>query len=129
MGASVIHTDEYVTAGDASLPYPERLTYSRILSAVNSAVASSPVTIVEGICLREVLRRSTVAANVFVYVKSVAANGLWDDGFHLEDFQTEGAMPVNLEEPHWSDFTYHAAVRPHERADIMFHRLEAQDEA
>ncbi|MFZ5877073.1 MAG: hypothetical protein ACOYXU_11775 [Nitrospirota bacterium] len=123
--ASVVHTDQYVTGEDASLSYPDRLDYSRIRSAANRATADSPVTIIEGICLREVLRRSNISARVFVYVKRLAGNGLWHDGFHLEDFESGSTMAANLKEPHRSDFIYHSGDRPHEHADIVFHRVEA----
>lgn len=92
------------------------------------ATADSSVLIIDGICLREVLRRLNLTVSLFVYVKRLAENGLWHDGFYLEDFETVGTIVENREEPHRSDFTYHSAERPHEHADIIFHRVEAYDE-
>ncbi|MGZ5164027.1 MAG: hypothetical protein ACXWIT_26655 [Burkholderiales bacterium] len=129
LGAFVAHTDDYVTGEDESLPYPDRLDYGRIQSVVAGAIAGSAMVIVEGICLREALRRSGVSAGLLVYVKRLAENGLWHDGFHLEDYETEAAIVENREEPHRSDFTYHSAERPHEQANIVFHRVEVYDEA
>lgn len=34
MGAPVVHTDQYVTGENESLPYAERLDYNRIRSAI-----------------------------------------------------------------------------------------------
>jgi len=123
--ASVVHIDEYVIGENESLPYPDRLDYNRILAAVESAHSASRVLVIDGICLRESLRRLRVSANYFVYVKRIAQNGLWHDGFHLEDFETKSVIKENREEPHVSDFSYHSAVRPHEMADVVFHRVEA----
>lgn len=129
VGASVVHLDQYVTGEDESLPYSDRLDYSRIQTAIDRAAADSSLLIIEGICLREVLRRSKTSVDLFVYVKRLSENALWHDGFHLEDFETEGAIVENFDEPHRSDFTYHAAERPHEHAHIVFLRVEACDEA
>ena len=129
LSAVAIHTDEYVCGTDGALPYPERLTYANIIWALNSASASDSLIIVEGICLREVLRRSGVKANFFIYVKSIARNGLWHDGLHLEDFENEAETDAFRQEPRRSDWAYHAKARPHERADIMFHRVEVDIKA
>lgn len=122
--AVVIHTDDYVIAGDESLPYPERLDYGRITTAITLARTRESVIVVEGICLRVVLDRLSLSADLIVYVKRVASNGLWHDGFHLEEFEAGNAIEEDHEEPHQSDFSYHAKARPHERADLFFERIE-----
>ena len=122
----VVHTDKYVTDGQVALPYPDRLDYRGILSALNDATSRTSLTIVEGICLRETLSRASISANLFVYLKFLAQNGLWHDGLSLEDFENRSSP---LDEPHFSDFTYHVKQRPHECADIVFERIENFGEA
>jgi hypothetical protein len=128
VSAVVVHTDEYVTEGDVSLPYRDRVDHIAISSALSGIALRSSLAIVEGICLREVLHRLNIAASAYVYVKVLATNGLWHDGLNLEDFEREAAS-TRLDEPHRSDFIYHAKWRPHERADIVFERIEQFDEA
>lgn len=125
--AGVIHTDEYVAPGDESLPYPDRLDYGRLATAIVNARSTNSLLVVEGICLREVLQRLSLSADPFVYVKRVAGNGLWHDGFHLEDFEAGDSIEENNQEPHRSDFAYHAAARPHEKANLLFERIETDD--
>lgn len=129
IGGSTIHTDEYVTGEDESLPYPDRLDYSRLRSDITQANADASLIIIEGICLREVLRRLDITANLFLYLKRISEQGLWHDDFNLEDYEGEGAIVENREEPHRSDFAYHSSIRPHEHSDIVFHRTETADEA
>lgn len=81
--AGVIHTDNFVTVGDESLSYPDRLDYKRIATDIEDAGSTKSLILVEGICLRDVLRRLNLSVDFFVYVKRIAGNGLWHDGFHL----------------------------------------------
>lgn len=118
LGGTVVHTDDFVGPGNQSLPYPQRIRY-RLLA---TSLRSDPITLIEGICLRQVLARANAEATIFIYVKRLSSNGLWNDGFHLEDFQ-ENAQSV-LTEPGMSDLHYHATIRPHDLADIVFCRAE-----
>ena len=129
LNAAVIHTDEYVTGDDESLPYPDRLDCSRIATSVSSFARHASLVLIDGICLRETLRRTDLRADLFIYVKRIAENGLWHDGFHLEDYKTNNAITENQEEPHRSDFAYHVFERPHEHADVIFERVEQHAEA
>ena len=124
MPAPVIHTDEYVEGEDESLPYSQRLNYDRVAVALRSAQCGASVVIIDGICLRESLRRLGVSASFFVYLKLIAPNGLWHDGLHLEDFDAEGE-DHDRREPHCSDFRYHLTERPHEQANVEFRRIDA----
>jgi hypothetical protein len=117
----VLHTDDYITPGDESLPYIERLDYNKLQLSLNEALCSSTV-VIEGICLRQILARINVAPALFVYVKRMSINGLWHDGFHLEDFEENQQSVVG--EPERSDLLYHSEKRPHERANIIFERIE-----
>ncbi len=82
------------------------------------------IVIFEGICLRETIRRLGTAANFMIYVKRVGENGLWHDGFHLEDYQTDVKIFENCKEPNRSDFIYHLMEHPQEQANIVFNRIE-----
>lgn len=122
LGCHVVHTDDSVLPGDESLPYLDRLNYVSLKYSLVNAKVGSTLILVDGICLRQVLSRLQFKAAAFVYVKRMAKNGLWHDGFHLEDF--EGEAQSAAEEPEKSDLSYHAKERPHERADFVFHRVE-----
>jgi hypothetical protein len=117
----VVHTDDYATGDDETVPYVDRIDYRRLRHAVSSA---SGMVIVDGICLRPIMRRLGLTPALFVYVKCISVTGLWHDGLHLEDFADD---PRNQHhEPHRSDFRYHSDERPHERADIAYcHREPA----
>jgi len=80
-------------------------------------------SIVEGICLRDVLSRVGIAPARFVYVKRTSSTGLWHDEFHLEDFEA-GNCKFEIEEIHLSDFKYHQSKRPHEQADLIYEWVE-----
>ena len=129
LNAVAVHVDAYVAGEDESLPYWNRINHLQLAAAVEASRSQARLTIIEGICLREILQRARLSVALFVYLKRVAENGLWHDGFHLEDFETEGEITENQKEPHRSDFSYHARKRPHERADVIFERVEHDAEA
>jgi hypothetical protein len=118
----VIHTDNFVAPSDESLPYVERLNYDLLKLSLSKGASGSSIVLVDGICLRLILARVQVAPALFVYVKRMAPSGLWNDGFHLEDFESDD-QSVNGE-PERSDLRYHVIERPHERAQFVFHRVE-----
>jgi hypothetical protein len=124
LGCHVIHIDDCVAPGDESLPYIERLSYERLKESLSSACVGSSVVLVDGICLRQILARLEVNPAQFIYVKRMAANGLWHDGFHLEDYEADEQSIMH--EPEKSDLAYHSLERPHERAELVFHRPEPQ---
>jgi hypothetical protein len=63
---------------------------------------------------------------IFVYLKRIGQNGLWYDGLHLEDFEAGRPIPGDMLEPHRSDLEYHERVRPHERAELVYERVECE---
>lgn len=83
-----------------------------------------PCIVVEGICLLEVMERARRNLDTLVYVKRISEQGLWHDGFHLEDYVTNRAITENEQGLHKSEFDYHAAKVPHEKAEIIFERTE-----
>lgn len=129
LNAFVVHTDSFVMGEDETLDYLKRLDVARIAAATALAVTTHPLIIVEGICLRAVLRCANLSPTMFIYVKRIAENGLWHDGWHLDDFEARDPIAENCEEPHLSDFIYHAAERPHESANVVFERTEQSAES
>jgi len=127
LDAVVIQLDDYILPGDESLPYHCRIDLVRMALAIAHARSTTTLMIIEGICLRQILERLGLCAELFIYVKRVARNGLWHDGFHLADFESGVGLEENYEEPHRSDFSYHAVSRPHEKADLLFDRIEAEE--
>lgn len=121
--ARAIGCDDYVIGEDESLPYVKRIDYDRLRSTIDEVAVAKGIALVEGICLRAVLRALNATPAVFIYVKCLATSGLWHDGFELEAYESTRASP-QLHEPHRSDFAYHASERPHEHADFEFHRIE-----
>lgn len=73
--------------------------------------------VVDGVCLSEVLEQIGGAPDYIVYVKKVSPQGLWHDGFHLEDY--EGGVEAGgwLER---SVYSYHCQWQPHLRATACY---------
>lgn len=124
VGWGVVHTDDHLLqSDDEQLSYPGRVNYASLAAAVD-ALKEQPF-LVEGICLRHVLAKLGVSCSVFIYVKRISPVGLWQDGFHLEDF--EGNPNNEPHEAHRSDLRYHATERPHEQATFVFARVESSN--
>ena len=121
--AHVFHTDDFATKHDDPPPYLDCLKLTELAATVASRGKSS-VSIIEGICLRDVLSACAIDADLFLYIKRMGRNGLWYDGLHLEDFDERSPVDGDELEPHLSDLEYHSRVRPHERADLVYLRVE-----
>ena len=134
LGAQVIHLDYFVAKGLGA--YIRNLDYSRLATHV----ASSELTIVEGICVLEALERVSLAADALVYVKHMS-HGYWSDEEELHtDLPVEehlAQVKANLQP--WAEvpgdsgelgvgeevIRYHVAYKPHEKADIAYLRTDA----
>lgn len=123
MQMSVFHTDEFARKFDAPPSYPECVDIHYLRRAMEMGAPSRP-SIIEGICLRDVLALVGISPTIFVYLKRIGRNGLWYDGLHLEDFEAGHTIPGLTEEPHLSDFKYHTRSRPHECADLIYEQIE-----
>jgi hypothetical protein len=122
VSVSVLHLDDFRMECDPTPPYVEWLDTSALRQALESR-QQSILTIVEGICLRDVLARVDLTATVLIYVKRLGLNRLWYDGMRLEEYQAGECIPGAGDEPFRSDFKYHARRRPHEKADFIFERV------
>jgi len=125
--AHVVHTDDFSTPRHNSPPYVDGLNLNALGDALRDTKQGDRLCPVEGICLRTVLDRCGLSADVNLYVKRIGENGLWYDQFHLEDFERGEGLPGDSQKPHASDLSYHSRARPHDRADWEFIRVETND--
>lgn len=119
----LVSLDKFVVIRDGDHAYPSRISRTRLLRQVLRNARCTPV-LIEGICLRAVLRRSELRLASTVYVKRLSDAGLWHDGLNLEDFIAGNALDVDMMEPHVSDHRYHAAYEPHKSARFIIERRE-----
>ncbi|MEZ5447073.1 MAG: hypothetical protein R3F45_15055 [Gammaproteobacteria bacterium] len=119
---NVFHVDSFARKFDRPPAYTECLDLVRLHHALNGRAQTRP-SIVEGICLRDVLLLVGIIPTTFIYLKRVGKNGLWYDGLNLMDFEEGHPAPGDSEEPHRSDLGYHRRVRPHETADVVYERV------
>jgi hypothetical protein len=123
MDADVIHTDDYALKFDEPPTYVDCLKLEELAGAI-SRRSGNKRTFIEGIYLRDVLSRCNADVELFFYVRRIGQNGLWYDELHLESFEHGEAEEGDEIEPHLSDLKYHSRTRPHEKADIVFDRIE-----
>ena len=121
LGAALISLDSFV---DPSLEAPDYVGLLKIdqLSQQLNASEARCMVIMEGICMLDALDSLGVTADLMVYVKRISPMGLWQVGFHLEDYEAFG------EECHFarqSELDYHVRRRPHEQPAVVYHRQEA----
>ncbi len=123
LDAEVIHTDNFLKKFDNPPSYVECLDIQALKQALGAPFLAA-LRVVEGICLRDVLAVCGVSAHTFVYIKRIGKNGLWYDELHLEQFESADPVDGDTSQPHHSDYSYHARVRPHEIADLIYCRVE-----
>lgn len=117
LSATVVHTDAYCTPIGDPLSYANCIDISN-LAYVLQNLEPSKLAIVEGICLRDLMDQCGVNPKIYVYIKRIAGNGIWHDGFLFDKYQAEDYS--DLSEPHASDLDYHVKKLPHEKADVVF---------
>lgn len=119
----LVSLDKFVAIRNGEHAYPSRISRTRLRRQVLRSARRSPV-LIEGICLRAVLRRLGLRLATTVYIKRLSDAGLWHDGLNLEDFIAGNALDVDMFEPHVSDHRYHAAYAPHKSAHFVIERRE-----
>ena len=127
LGCSLLSTDEYVIERGGNFYWVDRLNLSLLSDNINRSLQKNQLTIIEGICLRDTLNRIHIEPSLYVYVKSLTkTGGLWHGGLNLEEFQQNQDFKENIFEPDLSAFKYHLneQFRPHERANIIFSRID-----
>jgi hypothetical protein len=119
-----VSLDCYADPESDSTSYPEKLKTEYLERDIAKLRSTYGYVVIEGICLLQVLRAVSVTPDIFVYVKRISEHGLWDDGFHLEDYINERAIKENEKGLHKCEFDYHAAILPHEGVDFIFEYVE-----
>ncbi|MBX9629036.1 MAG: hypothetical protein K2X67_00815 [Burkholderiales bacterium] len=117
-----VSLDAYIDRDVESKNYSEKIMRHYLVSDLRKLQAAFQFVVLEGICLLEVLATISRTPDSHVYVKRISTGGLWHDGFHLEDYETDQAITENQEGLHKSEFEYHSKWRPHERAIAIFER-------
>lgn len=124
LASPVVSVDEYVVIKDGHHAYPSRIDRARLLRDV-LCHAHNGLVLIEGICLRAVLRRTGLRLVATAYVMRISQAGLWHDGLDLEDFVAGQALDEDLSEPRLSDHRYHATYAPHKAARFIVKHLES----
>ena len=124
LGGYRISLDSYADPGSDEAHYVAKLLLEYFVDDVDKLKGKFPCIVIEGICLLEVMERAKRNLDTLVYVKRISEQGLWHDGFHLEDYVTNKAIKENEQGLHKSEFDYHVAKVPHEKAEIIFERTE-----
>jgi hypothetical protein len=127
LGASVVHCDRFVVRKGAQAPYIECLDLSALKVALARTGEEGRTAVVEGVCIRDITAMLSLSPTLHVYVKRISAAGLWNDGYDFEDYIA--GQSDSPRQPELSIMEYHARVRPHEQADFIVHRLEAEGAA
>jgi len=115
-GLSYTETEDYVA----------NIMQHYLVSDMRKLKVTFPFVVVEGICLLEVLAALSESPDSIIYVKRISAMGLWHDGYHLEDYETNQSIHENREGLHKSEFEYHAKWHPHEHAHVVFERPDEE---
>lgn len=122
LGAVLISLDSFVDSSREAPDYVGLLKIEELSQQIAATSAVRSIAILEGICMLDALDRLHVIPDIMVYVKRISPMGLWQDGFHLEDYEAFG------EECHFarqSELDYHVRRRPHEQPVVVYHRCEA----
>lgn len=121
IGAGIIHLDDYALKSHETRTYNECINYMELKSCIDNFRNSYQKIIIEGICLQEVLLSIKIVPDFLIYIKRLSSNGIWHDGINLEEYPHNYAIPNELT---LSDMKYHLNKRPHETANLIFHRYE-----
>ncbi|MBW8330313.1 MAG: AAA family ATPase [Thiobacillus sp.] len=124
LGGIRISLDTYIDRDADAQDYPSKIMRDYLASDLQKLKGAFQFVVIEGICLLEVLAPISWVPDSLVYVKRISTAGLWHDGFHLEDFETNQSTVENQEGLHRSEFEYHSKWRPHERATVVYERVE-----
>jgi len=116
--------DSYLDPNFSASTYAEKLKIDYLAQDIRKLIEVFPFVVVDGICLLDVFDLISQPINATVYVKRISSQGLWHDGFHLEDFEA-GTV---LTESSWlskCEMAYHINRRPHEHAQYVYERVAA----
>lgn len=118
-----ISTDMYVDRGSSANAYADRVLYEKLNADLARLRLENTLIFIEGICLRDTLRRIALSPQTFVYCKRMTQAGLWaDDPLNYVD--EHGLPQSTLSTVDGMSVEYHLRVCPLEKADIVYLRQE-----
>ena len=120
--AELISLDTFVDSSRDAPSYIGMLNMEDLASSVGDAVKRGTTVLLEGICMLDALDALGIEPDLTIYVKRISPMGLWQDGFHFEDFEMHGEECNFTRE---SELEYHARRRPHEMQVVVYARQEA----
>jgi len=121
-----VSLDAYADRNAQTEDYAAKIMQRYLVSDLRKLKAAFQFVVVEGICLLEVLSAVSEPPGSLVYVKRISATGLWHDGFHLEDYESNQSIAENQKGLHKSEFEYHSKWRPHEQAQVVYERPDEE---
>jgi hypothetical protein len=125
--AKTIHLDSLLEKDRGG--FTDFIDVVRLAKEIEDVLASSPLVVVEGVCLLAVLRRINLRPDALIYVRRIASYGHWysknlldpdpEDGDPVERLRRRDPPPLITE-----IVKYHCAFRPVAVADILYNRRE-----
>jgi hypothetical protein len=110
-----IEVDNFATQQPKDTPYKQCLKQEELDAAIQRAIATGRIVILDAVCLGEVAPIERWGRGTSIYVKRLSFNSVdpvWHAGFNLED-------DPPLKEPHRSVHYYHLMHEPHMNADLI----------
>lgn len=110
--------------------YVEAIRYDELQDAIEEAERISPLLLMAGVCMRDILQRLARTAQLSIYVQAMSTYGLADqDILDAEDGKLSGVyadlarlgIVAPLDNEVWN---YHCRTQPRRRADIIFLRRQ-----
>lgn len=128
--AKHINLDDFLNPSQGG--FLNHLRYDELRKVISQAMAEGPV-IVEGVCLREVLRRLCLEAELHIYIKHNIVCGYWQGGSFLNSGFLDEALAEEKERALRDDadtlsglrlelINYHHKYLPHENPDFVYER-------
>ena len=99
LNARLVSTDCFQEIQDRDKYYVDRLDLKELKREITEAIQLNQPVILEGICLRDIMRASSITSGpnphvvLFIYVKVVSVlsgEETWHDSYFLEDLRTRG---------------------------------------
>ena len=117
MGGIRVGLDSYVERSREADRYVGLLRLEDLARDLNGLSQRFQCVVIEGVCLLEALAAVGVEPDRLLYVRKISAQGLWHDGFHLEDYSAGVPAGGWLAE---SVYSYHQQYQPHVRASLCY---------
>ena len=121
-----LHLDDFRPHPIPDVTYLRTLDLHLLQAQLDERRQVFPITpsVIEGICLREVLEAIERKLDLAIYVKRLSALGLWHMQFNLEDYDNDPRRPELPKVLYNDELRYHRTYRPHEVADLCFEWTE-----